>query len=189
MLRMPTAVPGHPATMRRVASMPFMFGIAISMMTTSGACSSARRTLSRPSAASATIAISVCFSSRARRPSRTTVWSSASSMRMGILLVACRFGERELGENHGSPPRMGFDGEASAETPHTLLHAEQAEAANGAGVEAIAVVANAEADVAVLAPEHHLDIVRVCVPGGVVNGFLDEAVDAGLVLVGDVVGI
>src|SRR6476620_10380972 len=131
---MTTAVLGQDAAMRRVASMPFMLGIAMSMMTTSGLVSSARRTLSRPSAASATTAMSGCFSRRARRPSRTTVWSSASSMRMGIVfvvnLVGGRLGYRQFGEDGGSPPRVRVDGQAAAETADALLHAEQAEAAD-----------------------------------------------------------
>ena len=56
-----------------MASMPFMLGMAMSITTTSGDCSSARRTHSRPSAASATTSMSGWRSSRARKPSRITV--------------------------------------------------------------------------------------------------------------------
>src|SRR5690242_18981266 len=157
MLRMTTAVPGHEATIRLVASMPFMLGMAMSMTTTSGDCSSARRTLSRPSAASATIAKSGCFSSRARSPSRTTVWSSASSMRMGILF----FGDRQLSQYRCSPPRMGFDGDAATQPADALFHTEQPEASHVAGVESVAVVTDTEADPARLTTQLNLDVVRV----------------------------
>src|SRR5512133_1190305 len=188
MLRITTAVLGQEARMRRVASIPFMFGMAMSMTTTSGSYSSARRTLSRPSPASATTAISGCFSSRARSPSRTTVWSSASSMRMGIFLVLGGPLQRQCGDDGRSPPRLRFDGEPAAEASNALLHAEQAEAADDAGVEAVAVVAHAAADAAGLPAHLYFDVVGVGVAGGVVHGLLDEPEDAGLVLVRQVVG-
>src|SRR5512143_1819388 len=164
MLRITTAVRGFDARMRRVASMPFMFGMAMSITTTSGKCSSARRTLSRPSAASATTAMSVCFSSSARRPSRTTVWSSANKMRMGMavdLLLGRHLGDRQLRGDRGSPPRLRCEVEAPAQAAHPLLHAEQAQPPHDTGVEARSVVLHADPHAVVPAAEIDLDLAGV----------------------------
>src|SRR5947208_9736281 len=147
MLRITTAQFGFCARMRRVASMPFMLGIAMSITTTSGDCSSASRMLSRPSAASATTVISVCFSSSARRPSRTTVWSSASSMRIGFMgRLGVEFGQRQIGFHQGAAAQLRIDSQLAAQPPDTLFHAEQSEAANETRIEAAAVVSDREVD-------------------------------------------
>ena len=177
--------------MRRVASMPFMLGIAMSMMTTSGLCSSARRTLSRPSAASATTAMSGCFSSSARRPSRTTVWSSASSMRMGIVFVVSRWGAFSATGSSArmEVPRPGCESMArrpprrrtrssmpSRPRPRTTRGSKPSPSSR-------TLKRTRPASRAQL----HFDIVRIRMAGGIVDRLLYQAVDAGLVLVGEVV--
>src|SRR5438874_3863622 len=68
-----------------VASTPFNCGIATSITTTSGCNSSASFTAAWPVSASPTTSISGVASSKARNPSRTTLWSSAN--RTLILLI------------------------------------------------------------------------------------------------------
>src|SRR5579871_4432776 len=189
MLSITTAVRGLAARMRRVASMPLRLGMAMSMMTTSGVCSSARRILSRPSAASATTAMSGCFSSRARRPSRTTVWSSASNMRMGIASVGYgEFGHGQLGGDHGSLAELRVNAHAAAKAANPLLHAEEAHAPHESGIESHTIVAHRKKYATVLAGDRDLDGAGIAVPCRVVQSLLDEAVDASLVLVGKIVG-
>ncbi len=59
-------------TIRRVASSPSMPGMRMSMSTTSGTSSDAMRTASSPSSASPTTWMSVCASSSALKPARTS---------------------------------------------------------------------------------------------------------------------
>jgi hypothetical protein len=61
-----------------VASKPLSNGIAMSMTTTAGRSFLTRATAWRPSFASPTTSRSSSSSSSLRKPSRTTVWSSAS---------------------------------------------------------------------------------------------------------------
>src|SRR5579872_2419285 len=145
MLSMTMAVRGLAARMRRAASMPFRFGMPISIITTSGICSSARRILSRPSAASATTAISGCFSSRARKPSRTTMWSSANKMRMGVTWVLRGdLGDGQLGGNQRSLAETGIDAQMAAQAADPLLHAEQTHATYEVGIESHTVITHGE---------------------------------------------
>src|SRR5579871_3261918 len=190
MLSIMTAVWGLAARMRRVASMPLRFGMAMSITTTSGDCSSAMRILSRPSAASATTAMSGCFSSKARKPSRTTVWSSANKMRMGIASVLRgQFGDRQFGGNQGSlaEPRVNLQG--SSQPAHAFFHSEQAHAAHQLRVEPGPVVADGKEHAVLLAFDRHFDRSRIAVARRIVESFLHEAVDARLVLFGKVVGV
>src|ERR1017187_3591884 len=188
MLRITTAVRGLAARTRRVASMPFMLGIAISITITSGNCSSASRTQSRPSPASATTTMSDCRSRSARRPSRTTVWSSAKRMRMGIVSVSMgKVRERQLGRDAGSAARLGIDLQLPARAADPLLHPEQAQAPDEARIEARAIVANTEDHAVVFPSDLHLHGAGIGVTGSVVHGLLHQPVDTGCVFVGQVV--
>ena len=66
---------------RRVASMPSMPGMRMSISTTSGRCASAAATASSPVAASATTSIEPVASSTALKPARIIGWSSAMTTR------------------------------------------------------------------------------------------------------------
>src|ERR1035441_4465287 len=141
MLRITTPTREFAARMRRVASMPFILGIAKSITTTSGASVSANRTLSRPSAASATTVMSLSRSSMARRPSRTTVWSSANKIRIGVMSIPLvQFGHRQHRVNQGPAPRFRTNREAPTQTPYPLFHTQQAQPAQEAGIETRAVI-------------------------------------------------
>src|ERR1019366_8395551 len=157
------------------------------------------------------MAKSACGSSRARRPSRTIVWSSARSMRMGGIGVegvamsgdAARksayatglasaglpqqFGQREFGGDGCTAAHLGIDAEVAAEPAHPFFHAEKAHAAHGAFVKAAAIVLDGEDNTRALVPHVHLHITGAGMAGGVVGGFLHDAGDAGLVLIGEVV--
>src|ERR1700722_7476310 len=74
-----TWVRGHRSRIIRVASLPLREGMAISMRTTSGRSSIARRTASRPSSTRAMTSMSACASTNLRKPSATMPWSSAIS--------------------------------------------------------------------------------------------------------------
>src|ERR1019366_2778570 len=128
------------------------------------------------------MAKSACGSSRARRPSRTIVWSSARSMRMGGISVqgvamsgdAARksayatglasaglpqqFGQREFGGDGCTAAHLGIDSEVAAEPAHPFFHAEKAHAAHGAFVKAAAIVLDGEDNTRALVPHVHLHI-------------------------------
>ena len=79
---MRTRVRSPAAAMRRVASMPSMPGMRMSISTTSGFSRQAASTASAPVAASPTEARSGAVSTRMRKLPRTRAWSSATSTRM-----------------------------------------------------------------------------------------------------------
>src|SRR5438045_1747357 len=140
MLSMRTDVFGCAASIRRAASIPFIPGMATSIMTTSGECTAASCTHSRPSPASAITDMSACRSSSARRPSRTMVWSSANNMRIGMDLRWTRSGKRKLGADGGAQAELRIDEQRASQAAHALLHPQQTEAAHGLLVETDAVV-------------------------------------------------
>src|SRR5260370_18649036 len=184
MLRITTPTRECAARMRRVASMPSMFGIARSITTTSGATASANRTLSRPSAASATPVISDSRSSRARRPSRTTVWSSANKIRIAFMSVPlAEFGHRQCRVNQGPSPWLGTNLEAPSHTAYPLLHSQQAKAAHETRIETRPVILHGYVHLLALLSHRHFDGARVGVADCIVHGFLYHAVDARPVLV------
>src|ERR1035441_5678070 len=162
MLRITTPTREFAARMRRVASMPFMLGIARSITTTSGASLSANRTLSRPSAASATTVISVSRSSMARRPSRTTVWSSANKIRIGVMSVPLvQFGHRQYRVNQCPSPRLRTNREAPPQSPYSLFHTQQAQAAQETGIETRSVILHSHVHLLVLLPNRDFYGARV----------------------------
>ena len=81
-LRMMTPVRGFAFVICDAASIPLSRGMAMSISTTCGCNSPARRTASRPSSASAAISMPGSRSSRKRTPLRTMPWSSATSTRI-----------------------------------------------------------------------------------------------------------
>src|SRR5207302_4663115 len=90
---MSTFDPGLSLVICRVASSPLSEGIPMSMTTTSGRRRWAICTAWRPLSASPTTSMSSSASSKARRPCRTTVWSSASiTVIFCILQFSCFVG-------------------------------------------------------------------------------------------------
>src|SRR5581483_7021506 len=110
--------------MRRVASMPFIIGIWMSMMMMSGKCSRARSTASLPFVASAQMFQCDRAASRLRRPCRTIVWSSASRSLSGLLL---RFIQRNKCLHNG-PRRPFLDFQMTAELLQAASHPGDADA-------------------------------------------------------------
>ena len=120
--------------MRRVASMPFMLGMAISITTTSGECSSASATASRPSAASPDHGhVGLLFEQRAQAVANDGVVVSqqyADWRHRGSLHSRSR--AEKLAE--GVRRQSAFRGRAAnrfavaAQPAHALFHAQQAQA-------------------------------------------------------------
>src|SRR5260370_6501967 len=188
MLRITTPTREFAARMRRVASMPFMFGIARSITPTSGASVSASRMLSRPSAASATTVISLSRSSRARRPSRTTVWSSANKIRIAFMSIPLvQFGHRQDGVNQGASPRLRTDLETSTQPAYPLFHAQQAKAAHESRIETGAVILHGDVHLLAVLSNRYFDGPRIGVAHGIVHRLLHQTVDARAGLVGQAV--
>src|ERR1019366_3203652 len=188
MLRITTPTREFAARMRRVASMPFILGIARSITTTSGASVSANRTLSRPSAASATTVMSLSRSSMARRPSRTTVWSSANKIRIGVMSIPLvQFGHRHQRVNQRPPPRLRANREASSQPADSLFHTQQAQAAQEARVETRSVIPHCHVHLLVLPSNCDFYGARVGVADRIVHSLLHQPVDARPVFVGQAV--
>src|ERR1017187_774450 len=179
MLRITTPTREFAARMRRVASMPFILGIARSITTTSGASVSANRTLSRPSAASATTVMSLSRSSMARRPSRTTVWSSANKMRIGVMSIPLvQFGHRQHRMNQGPSPRLRTNSEATSQAPYPLLHTQQAQTAQETGIETGAVILHGYVHPLALLANRHFYGAGIGVSDCIVHRLLHQPVDA-----------
>ena len=87
LVRAMTSVSGSSRRMCPVAVMPSITGMSMSMSTTSGCSSRAIFSACAPSAASPTTSNSGSSERNMRRPWRTTLWSSASRMRIVITLV------------------------------------------------------------------------------------------------------
>src|SRR6267142_4508484 len=176
--RISTRVSGDRSTMRRVASTPSSSGMAMSMMTMSGRKRSASATASRPFPATATTCKSLPPSSRARSPSRTTAWSSASITETGIsppdLSVVFH-------HNLHAAVGTGLQAELGADRLRPLAHDQQSPTRFRAGtadplrIETDAVVAHRENRAAVLAADCDLHAPGVGVLGDVVERFLGDA--------------
>src|SRR3990172_2139406 len=129
-----TLVVGTALRIRRVASRPLSSGIAMSMTTTAGRSALVSFTAWRPVSASPTTWMSPSDSRRARSPSRTTLWSSASSTVIGFIPMNTRVRacggllaatERNLRSDGGALSRLRLDVETAADHLHALSHAEQ----------------------------------------------------------------
>src|SRR5882672_1994720 len=178
MERISTRVSGHRSTMRRVASTPSSSGMAISMMTMSGRSRSASLTASRPLPATATTCRSLPPSSRARSPSRTTAWSSASITDTGISPPALSV---VFHEHLHAAVGAGLQRELGADRLGPLAHDQQpptgfrARTFEALWIESYSVVAHREHRAAVLAPDGDLHALGVGMLGDVVERFLGDA--------------
>ena len=85
-------------------------------------------------------------------------------------------------------PGCGFDRERTAQMMDALLHADQAEAAHAAGVEAAAVVLHGENNFGALLLHHDLDGARLRMARAIVQRFLHHAINTGPEIVGQFVG-
>src|SRR5436309_872858 len=119
-------------------------GIETSITATSGDCSMASRQAASPSAASPTTSMSGWASIRERRPDRTTLWSSARTMRIltgmaGILPV----GVDGYACSDGCPLALcRLDQQRAAHQADALAHAEQPQVravGPGAGLDRLGV--------------------------------------------------
>src|SRR5580765_2267169 len=176
--RISTRVSGHRSTMRRVASTPSSSGMAMSMMTMSGRSRTASATASRPLPATATTCRSLPPSSRARRPSLTTAWSSASITETGIWPPASSV---VFHQNLHAGVGTSLQAELGADRLGPLAHDQQppprfgARTVDALRIEADAVVADREDRAAVLAADRYLHVLGVGVLGDVVERLLGDA--------------
>src|SRR5882672_5906193 len=176
--RISTRVSGHLSTMRRVASTPSSSGIAMSMMTISGRSRRAWATASRPLPATATTCKSLPPSSRARRPSLTTAWSSASITETGMVTSPSSI---VFHQHLHATVGAGLQTELRPDRLGPLAHDEEPPARLRAGtvdalrIEADAVVAHREDRAPVLAPDRDLHALCVGVLGDIVERFLGDA--------------
>src|SRR5262245_34022214 len=144
------------------------------MSTTSGRRRCAAATASSPSSASPTTSMPCCRSRNARRPSRTTAWSSTTRTRIGSAPT-------DLEAHRRAGARRGADVEPPTEALGALLHRRQPEPARAQhgdrGVEADAVVRDLEHDAAVVAvqPDCHVPGLRVA--QSVLQGLLGDPQD------------
>ena len=121
------ARPGNRGRIRLAACSPSRSGIEISSTATSGQVSRAIATAWRPFVASPTTCMSGwAFSSR-RRPSRTTLWSSASRTRMGLIVVPPSKWQPEL--HPRTARRRAGHFQAPAQGIGAFLHAQDAQRA------------------------------------------------------------
>src|SRR5215475_7363188 len=177
MVRRMTRVRGHRRTISRAASMPFNSGMPTSTIATSGFPASAILIASWPLVASAsTSKPAPC--NKARRPSRTTRWSSARRTRSGI---------SQLQGNRDVDPRSlagrGGDLDDAAGGLHAVADSRQAQPvlavplAHHTHVESHAVVADRALQTAALLAHDHAAPAGLRMPGHVGERFLDEPVD------------
>src|ERR1700683_2277666 len=171
---MMTWVRGHRSRIIRVASLPFRDGMAISMRTTSGPSSTARRTASRPSATKAMTSMSVCASTNLRKPSATMPWSSAIRT---LIFMSTRHAHGE------SAPALGQS--LHFETPANCLrafpHRHHAETGLGlvsgvlADIEADSIVPHGHYAIAVILIERDFGVPGAGMLCNVVEGLLRDA--------------
>src|SRR5437867_5294205 len=159
-VRISTLVPGAASTICRVASMPSMFGILMSISTTSGLSLIACLTASAPSMAWATTSTLSSSDSRLASPVRKSVWSSTMRTRAALAMVVvilscssvdsvrCGLGHRHEvlfgkdGVNSRPRSRSALDLQTAAEEHRPLLHPDSAKAERpgAVGIDAPAVV-------------------------------------------------
>src|SRR5258706_14513383 len=171
---MMTRICGHRRQMIRVASLPFMTGMAMSMRITPGLCSIAPCTAARPSSTSVTPSMSTCASTSLRKPSATMRWSSAMRTRM---VMSVRNPHGDLRPSGGQRPNL----ESPADRLRALSHRHHAET----GLQAALVAFEAAVADAIVLHGHHAFAVRVAerdvgapragMLGDVVEGLLCDA--------------
>src|ERR1022692_999665 len=170
MERMMIRTSANSLVMRAAASRPFRPGMEISIKTTSGRCILTRFKTSRPSFASPRTSTSGNFSSKARMPARTSVWSSANMTRTGLLIlfIGVSSGLRRLplqgepGMHFSALPGNGREFQPATGQRRTLLHAQQAQTRAAHGlfphdrhVKSYAVVAYAQVKLFLFGPQIH----------------------------------
>src|SRR6266511_2980831 len=137
MLRARTLTCGHSRRIASAASRPFMAGMDRSSTATSGLVVRAFLHASWPSAAWATTCMSCWELINSTRPSRMTVWSSASRTRMGFmggsLVWAGGRRQGDAGVDGGAGAGGRFDVEGAPGQDGSFSHAQQAEVAVDAG--------------------------------------------------------
>src|ERR1041384_4619638 len=192
---MSTLMSGSSLRIWRVASRPLSVGMAMSMSTTSGRSLRARPTAWRPVSASPTTAISCSASSNARKPRRTTVWSSASStfiFCIGHFLLVRR--EWNFHAHARALAGRGRDGETAIDQPHALLHPHQPEAFFTVHPKLLihwkrfAVVLDLHLERTVVRAEEDLDAAGLRMAGHVGQAFLRDAEHHGLLLAVQILG-
>src|SRR4029079_11438823 len=180
MLRMMTF--GGCATLctRDATSMPFIFGIPMSTMSTSTRVCSQKCRACSPSAASPTTWTPGSDSSRLRSPRLTMPWSSASktcNRSLRRLLPVRRAGREPEAHRHseitGAPHRQ-----PSLQFLDALFHPLQPEAERPPRrIESPPIVGHRDLQPAALARQLNDDACRLGVPDAVGQGLLDDAVD------------
>src|SRR3989442_4397916 len=170
-----------------ITSVPLMLVSSRSSTTTSGLCCCTNCTTSVPWVVKAATVMSGSPSSRARSPSSTIAWSSASSTRItsGASLRRQGDGQRR------AAPGGAVERERSAQHLHTILDAPQAEVPalhadvlfareHTLGVEALAVVGNGQGDGAAAPLEREPLVRRPGMSVTVGERLLQDAVDRDL---------
>src|SRR5690348_674557 len=167
--------------------MPSRSGIVRSITTTSGFSRSAMATASRPFGASPTTWMSRAALSTALSPSRTTLWSSASTTRIMPSLIRCSSlipGEVAYDGHHGRDPRPHAWRAVDLESPpgerNPFAHGEQSHTGTPPfrleDVEAAPVVDHVEHDAAVAHREAELGAIGAGMLQHVVHGGLGDAI-------------
>src|SRR5580658_7242833 len=98
-------------------------------------------------------------------------------------LRGIRMVERQFGFDRGALSGRGFDRERATEAPDTLLHPENSHAALTLRIEAMAIIGNFDRDSVRALHDGYLRVFRSGVCGGVVQSFLDKAVNGDFRLV------
>src|SRR6266545_4576095 len=137
MLRARTLTCGHSWRSASAACSPFICGMDRSSTATSGLAARAFLHASWPSAAWATTCMSCWELISSTRPSRMTVWSSASRTRMGFmggsLVWAGGRRQGDAGVDGGAGAGGRFDVEGAPGQDGPFSHAQQAQVAVDAG--------------------------------------------------------
>src|SRR5438105_1645057 len=184
-----TSTLGGVAWSRRAAStaVPLIVVSSRSSTTTSGLCCCTSFTTSVPSVVQPATVMSGSPSSRARRPSSTIAWSSASRTRIieGLSFRRQRDGERR------APPGRALERERAPQHLHAVLDAAQAEMSalhahillprqHARRIEAAAPVRHGEGERAALPLDDHALLGRARVAVAVGERLLQDPVDRDL---------
>src|SRR5688500_12628266 len=134
MLRISTAGGRGFATIDRVASIPFVIGIAQSMTTTCGSSCRASAIACAPSLASPITSIAGSSSSMRRKPRRTSAWSSTrSTVILGGTAPLLRTRQRYLQAHQRAPFARPCELDGAAGQRRPLAHRRQAKTASACG--------------------------------------------------------
>src|SRR5436190_1583621 len=174
MLRIRILHSGQFSAIRRVASTPFILGLAISMLTRLGLRSRASLTVSSPLPASPITSISGCWFRISLNPCRTTAWSSANRIR-NFRDIRRLFVGNLYGNLHASAG-AGLHVDPSAGRSGARSHADQAETGMICFLHnSPAVVGNGEPEHAFGRDELYLYLGGLRMTGNVSQRFLGDA--------------